>query len=189
MEFFVGIDVSLGSTSICVVDERGVVIKEGKCPREPETIARFIRLKGRRIEHVGLETGSLSQWLHAGLTRKGFRVTVMEARHVRASLATMCVKTDCNDALGIAQLVRLGLRTAGHDGNRRSHLREGGRHHEPQPLRPTRGERRGPAELILHLTSLPVRATAQRPSPLVKASAPSAGPPLGAWRCDSRDVL
>ncbi len=91
MEFFVGIDVSLDSASICVVDERGVVIKEGKCPSEPEAIARFIRHKGRRIEHVGLETGGLSQWLHAGLTLEGFRVTAMEARHVRASLATMRV--------------------------------------------------------------------------------------------------
>ena len=61
MEFFVGIDVSLDTASICIVDERGVVIKEGKCASEPGAIARFIRLKGRRIEHVGLETGGLSQ--------------------------------------------------------------------------------------------------------------------------------
>jgi transposase len=107
MEYFVGIDVSLDSASICIVDEQGIVIKEGKCASEPQVIAHFIRHKGRRIEHVGLETGSLSQWLHAGLTREGFRVTVMEARHVRASLATMRVKTDRNDARGIAQLVRL----------------------------------------------------------------------------------
>ena len=108
MQFFVGIDVSLESASICIVDEAGVIIKEGKCACEPEVIARFVRMPGRRIEHVGLETGSLSQWLHAGLTREGFRVTVMEARHVRASLATMRIKTDRNDARGIAQLVRLG---------------------------------------------------------------------------------
>ncbi|SDB74898.1 IS110 family RNA-guided transposase [Belnapia rosea] len=114
MEFFVGIDVSLDSSSICIVDERGVIIKEGKCPSEPEAIARFIRHKGRRVEHVGLETGGLSQWLHAGLTREGFRVTVMEARHVRASLATMRVKTDRNDTRGIAQLVRLGWFKAVH---------------------------------------------------------------------------
>jgi transposase len=108
MQFFVGIDVSLDTSSICVIDERGVIIKEGKCGSEPETIARFIRHKGRRIEHVGLETGALSQWLHAGLVREGFRVSVMEARHVRAAFAAMRVKTDGNDARGIAQLVRLG---------------------------------------------------------------------------------
>jgi transposase len=108
MEFFVGIDVSLESSSICIIDERGVIIKEGQTTSEPEAIGRFIRHKGRKIEHVGLETGGLSQWLHAGLEKQGFRVTVMEARHVRSAFAAMRVKTDRNDARGIAQLVRLG---------------------------------------------------------------------------------
>ena len=114
MQFFVGIDVSLDSSSICVIDERGVIIKEGKCASEPEAIVRFIRHKGRKVEHVGLETGSLSQWLHAGLTREGFRMAVMEARHVRAAFAAMRVRTDRNDARGIAQLVRLGWFKAVH---------------------------------------------------------------------------
>lgn len=108
MEFFVGIDVSLESSSICIIDERGVIIKEGQTISEPEAIGRFIRHKGRKIEHVGLETGGLSQWLHAGLEKQGFRVTVMEARHVRSAFVAMRVKTDRNDARGIAQLVRLG---------------------------------------------------------------------------------
>ena len=30
MQFFVGIDVSLDSSSICIIDERGVIIKEEK---------------------------------------------------------------------------------------------------------------------------------------------------------------
>ncbi len=114
MQFFVGIDVSLDSSSICVIDERGIIIKEGKVESDPTTIARFIRHRGRKIEHVGLETGSLSQWLYAGLTCEGFRVTVMEARHVRAAFAAMRVKTDRNDARGIAQLIRLGWFKAVH---------------------------------------------------------------------------
>jgi transposase len=85
-----------------------VIIKEGRAPSEPDAIGRFIRHQGRKVEHVGLETGSLSQWLHAGLEKQGFRVSVMEARHVRAAFAAMRVKTDRNDARGIAQLVRLG---------------------------------------------------------------------------------
>ncbi len=114
MQFFVGLDVSLDSSSICVIDECGVIIKEGKADSDPIAIARFIRHRGRKIEHVGLETGSLSQWLYAGLTREGFRVTVMEARHVRAAFAAMRVKTDRNDARGIAQLIRLGWFKAVH---------------------------------------------------------------------------
>jgi transposase len=108
MQFFVGIDVSLESSSICVINERGIVIKEGIAVSEPEAIGRFIRHQGRKVEHVGLETGSLSQWLYAGLTQQGFKVSVMEARHVHAAFGAMRVKTDRNDARGLAQLVRLG---------------------------------------------------------------------------------
>jgi transposase len=108
MEFFVGLDVSLEMTSICVIDERGVIVKEGKAASDPCSIARFIRHRGRKIKHVGLEAGQLSEWLHAELTQEGFRVTVMESRHVRAAFAAMMVKTDRNDARGIAQLLRLG---------------------------------------------------------------------------------
>jgi transposase len=108
MEFFAGLDVSLDETHLCVVGEGGRIVKEGRCASEPRAIAKAIRHQGRRIEHVGLETGNLSQWLHEGLTREGFSVVVMEARHVRSALSAMRVKTDRNDARGIAQLVRLG---------------------------------------------------------------------------------
>ena len=108
MQFFVGLDVSLETTSICVIDEHGIIIKEGKVESYPQDIARFVRHRGRKIEHIGLEAGQLSEWLHAGLTKEGFRVTVMESRHVRAAFVAMTVKTDRNDARGIAQLVRLG---------------------------------------------------------------------------------
>ena len=109
MEFFVGLDVSLDETHICVVDEGGRIIKETRAASEPDAIAKAIRHKGRRIEHVGLEAGNLSQWLYEGLVKQGFSVSVMEARHVRAAFAAMRVKTDRHDARGIAQLVRLGV--------------------------------------------------------------------------------
>lgn len=74
MEFFVGLDVSLDETHICVVDEGGRIIKETRAASEPDAIARAIRHKGRRIEHVGLEAGNLSQWLYEGLVKEGFSV-------------------------------------------------------------------------------------------------------------------
>ena len=67
MEFFVGLDVSLDETHICVVDEGGRIIKETRAPREPKALANAIRHQGRRIEPVGLEAGNLSQWLYEGL--------------------------------------------------------------------------------------------------------------------------
>jgi len=42
MEFFVGLDVSLDETHICVVDEGGRIIKETRAASEPDAIARAI---------------------------------------------------------------------------------------------------------------------------------------------------
>jgi len=61
-----------------------------------------------RVERIGLEAGPLSQWLYAGLQQAGLAVELIETRHVRKALETMPVKTDRNDARGIAQLMRVG---------------------------------------------------------------------------------
>ena len=112
MEFFVGLDVSLDETHICVVDEGGRIIKETRAASEPIAIARAIRHKDCLIEHVRLEAGNLSQWLHEGLVKEGFSVSVMEARHVRVAFAAMRVKTDRHDARGIAQTRRRSCQVA-----------------------------------------------------------------------------
>jgi hypothetical protein len=55
-----------------------------------------------------LEAGPLSQWLYAGMRDAGLAVELLETRHVRDAFKAMPVKTDRNDARGIAQLMRLG---------------------------------------------------------------------------------
>ena len=50
----------------------------------------------------------MSQWLYAALREAGLAVELLETRHVKAALSAMPVKTDRNDARGIAQLMRLG---------------------------------------------------------------------------------
>lgn len=40
MAEFVGLDVSKKDTSICVVDENGTVLHQGKCPTDPSAISR-----------------------------------------------------------------------------------------------------------------------------------------------------
>jgi len=45
MEHYVGLDVSLKQTSICVVNQVGSVVREGVVDSEPEAIATFVRSK------------------------------------------------------------------------------------------------------------------------------------------------
>ena len=60
------------------------------------------------MERIGLEAGPLSQWLYGALRESGLAVELLETRHVKAALSAMPVKTDRNDARGLAQLMRLG---------------------------------------------------------------------------------
>jgi transposase len=108
MEHYVGIDVSLELSSVCVVDAKGKIVKEAKVASDPDALIAFARGLGLSIERVGLEAGPLSQWLHAGLTEAGFEIVLLETRHVKAALSAMTVKTDRKDARGIAQLLRMG---------------------------------------------------------------------------------
>jgi transposase len=50
----------------------------------------------------------LSQWLFAAMKAAGFAIELLETRHVRKAFEAMPVKSDRNDARGIAQLMRLG---------------------------------------------------------------------------------
>src|SRR4051794_24578152 len=94
MEHYAGIDVSLERSSVCVVDATGGIVREAKVPSEPETLVAFFRQLGPPLTRIGLEAGPLSQWLHAGLTRAGFEVVLLETRQVKAALSAMVVKTD-----------------------------------------------------------------------------------------------
>jgi transposase len=108
MEHYAGIDVSLGSASVCVVDGSGKIVREGKVASEPEALVGWFGALGLSLARIGLEAGPLSQWLYAGLKRAGLAMELLETRHVHTALATMPVKSDRNDARGIAQLMRFG---------------------------------------------------------------------------------
>jgi len=108
MEHYAGIDVSVEWASVCVVDASGKIVREGKVASEPQALIAWFGALGLGLAQIGLEAGPLSQWLHAGLQKAGIAVELLETRHVKAALSAMPVKTDRNDARGIAQLMRLG---------------------------------------------------------------------------------
>ena len=45
MEYYVGLDVSLKQTSICVVDQTGAVVREGVGDSDPEAISVYVKSK------------------------------------------------------------------------------------------------------------------------------------------------
>ena len=108
MLFYAGIDVSLEQSSVCVVDQKGKIVREAKVASEPEALVQFFLALDLPLTQIGLEAGPLSQWLHAGLVKAGLPVVLLETRHVKAALSAMIVKTDRRDARGIAQLLRMG---------------------------------------------------------------------------------
>ena len=108
MEQYAGIDVSLESSSVCVVDATGRVVREAKVASEPEALIAWFGGLGVGMARIGLEAGPLSQWLYAGMREAGLAVELLETRHVRDAFKAMPVKTDRKDARGIAQLMRLG---------------------------------------------------------------------------------
>jgi len=108
MEHYAGIDVSLESSCVCVVDSSGRMVREAKIASEPEVLIAWFGEQGIKIARIGLEAGPLSQWLYAAMRDAGLAVELLETRHVRAAFKAMPVKTDRKDARGIAQLMRLG---------------------------------------------------------------------------------
>jgi len=114
MPDYVGLDVSLDQTSLCVLDAAGQIVRETKLDTDPDAIAEYLGQAALVIERVGLKAGPLSQWLHAGLVAHGLPAVCIETRHTKAALGAMPVKTDRGDARGIAQLMRTGWFKAVH---------------------------------------------------------------------------
>jgi transposase len=105
---YIGIDVSLERSSVCILDGSGKIVREAEVASEPEALLAFCRELGLPVTRIGLEAGPLSQWLHTGLTSAGFDTVLLETRQVKAALSAMVVKTDRKDARGIAHLLRMG---------------------------------------------------------------------------------
>ena len=67
MVYFVGLDVSVKATSVCVVDDVGKVVLEQRSPTEPADIIAVLTSLGVSFGRIRIEAGPLSQWLINGL--------------------------------------------------------------------------------------------------------------------------
>lgn len=108
MEHYVGLDVSLKTTAVCVVDAAGAVLAEGSVASDPDAIARFVEKKAPAAIRVGLESGPTATWLWTELNARGLPVICIDARHAKAVLKMQINKSDRKDAMGIAKIMQCG---------------------------------------------------------------------------------
>jgi transposase len=116
MEVYIGLDVSLQLTHACVVDYEGKTVREGVVSSEVDGLASWLSTQGKdwTIKRIVFETGQLSTHLYHGLKGAGFPVVCIDARHANGTLKAQRIKTDKNDARGLAQIARTGWYKAVH---------------------------------------------------------------------------
>jgi integrase len=127
MGHYVGLDVSLKLTSICVVDQTGSVVREGVVDSDPEAIAAFVRSDA--LVRIGLETGPTATWLWTELKRLDLPVICIDARlrpvYFRAG-AKIMAKSSLRLVSPDSELRTVGLRRRSNRdmGRDREHLTE-----------------------------------------------------------------
>ena len=57
MAHYVGLDVSLEETSICVIDQVGQRVWQGKTTSNPRAIAKVVKQRAPEVIKVGFESG------------------------------------------------------------------------------------------------------------------------------------
>jgi transposase len=97
MERYVGLDISLKLTAICIVDRTGKIERGGVVSSDPEAIATFIKSHAPNVARIGLETGATTTtWLWTELNKLGLPVICIDARHAKAALKMQINKSDRN---------------------------------------------------------------------------------------------
>jgi len=106
MKYYAGLDVAMKETFICILSEEGERIFESKAPTDPQPIYDELVKSGVELEKVGLESGSLSNYLTKGLQDLGVKAMCIDARKMAAILSVTINKTDKTAARGIADAMR-----------------------------------------------------------------------------------
>jgi len=116
METYIGFDISLQTTHICVVDRDGGIVLESSAESEIPSLERWLCTHGCSwtIKRIVFETGQLSTHIYHGLKAAGHPVVCIDARHAHGTLKAQRIKSDRNDARGLAHIARTGWFKASH---------------------------------------------------------------------------
>ncbi len=74
MSYYVGLDVSVKSVTICVVDGEGAIAARGEVSSDPDQIAAFLLEHAPDAARVVHESGILSIWLTRELEKRGLPI-------------------------------------------------------------------------------------------------------------------
>ena len=72
-------------TSVCVVNEVGQVVFEGKAKSDPGVLTALLRKRAPPAERISFETGAMASWLWHELRRVELPVVCIDARHAHAA--------------------------------------------------------------------------------------------------------
>lgn len=82
MKHYIGLDISLRETIVCMIDQHGDIAAEATVASDP----------------IGLEAGQLLAWLAGGLIEGGFPPVCVESRDMSTALKAQRIKRDRDDA-------------------------------------------------------------------------------------------
>jgi transposase len=114
MKYYIGLDVSMKRTFICILNEQGKIVHEGSEDTDPHLIADYLCKLSLEEMTLGFESGSLTPYLLTGFKERALDAICMDARKLSPILALKVNKTDKNDARGIAEALRSGIYTRVH---------------------------------------------------------------------------
>ena len=91
-------------------------MREGITASDVDALDTWLRTHGKQwaIKRIVFETGQFSTHFYHGLKAAGFPVICIDARHAHGTLKAQRIKTDKNDARGLAQIARTGWYKAVH---------------------------------------------------------------------------
>lgn len=107
-KLWAGLDVGVESTSLCVINAQGEILRECSCASATRAVRHELAAFRRpRFASVIVEAGTGTH-LARGLKRLGYPVELYEARALSRFLRSRRNKTDAGDANGIAEAGRIG---------------------------------------------------------------------------------
>jgi transposase len=104
---WIGIDAGADELSLCATDDEGSILFQHSCVTKAKVVHELLKRHKRRVQLIGIESGSSGTALTRALRKLGYPVAVFEARQASKFLAIRRNKTDRNDARGLADLARL----------------------------------------------------------------------------------